>query len=65
MPKGYKYNGQEATQKLLEMATESSDNLDSEPEEYMTSVLHKEGAICVYGRKCGRVESSVMDKDKT
>ncbi len=62
MPKGHKYNGEEATQKLLDMSTDS--NMESEPDEYMDCILHREGVKRVYSQKHGHTESSVTDKDK-
>ncbi len=62
MSKGHMYNGEEATQRVLDMSTDS--NMESEPEEYMDTILHREGVKCVYGRKHGHTESSVTDKDK-
>ena len=77
MPKGCTYTGKEAAQKVLDMSTDSNmdteqsdlntsnkSSVDSELEEYMDTVLCRDGAKHVYGRKRGHTESSMADKDK-
>ncbi len=75
MPKGRNYTSEEATQKVLDMSTdmdtEQSDHntsnessVDSEPEEYMDTVLRRDAVKRVYDQKRGHTDSSVADKDK-
>ncbi len=75
MPKGCTYTGEEATQKVLNMSTdmdtEQSDHntstessVDSEPDEYMDTVLCRDAVKRVYSRKRGHTDSSVSDKEK-
>ncbi len=62
MPKGRTFNGQEATQKVLDMSTDS--NMESESEVYSDTVLCWDRPKRVYSQKCGHTDSSMVDKDK-
>ncbi len=62
MPKGRTFTGQEATQKVLDMSTDS--NMESESEVYSDTVLRRDHPKYVYGWKHGHTDSSVADKDK-
>ncbi len=66
MPQGRTYTGKEAAQKVLDMSTDSNmdSSVDSEPEDYMDTVLRRDAVKHVYGRKHGHTDSSVADKDK-
>ena len=62
MPKGRTFTGQEVTQKVLDMSTDS--NMERESEVYSDTVLCRDHPKHVYGRKHGHTDSSVVDKDK-
>ncbi len=60
MHKGCTFTGEQATQKVLDMETDS--NMENESEVYSDTVLCRDRPKRVYGQKHGHTDSSVAEK---